>query len=248
MKFNTIMMKAFIFTLLSMAAAFYAAGGTDSTKAETFLWPIEGKNAGEGIISKPQEYIGQELNIDDLFIGAEEGAVVVAPENGTLDSYFIGYNTSLSTGTSMRMETGDHSFDSMLKEARNEKYSYPVQYKYVTGTIGLKTEDGKTIYISGLEGGIPLKTGMPIKKGDIIGTAGYAYKGFDQPHICLSITEKGTISDPMSPFGLRTSFIGPKAVAIPDTLSSEEAIEDYRILMASIREAYRNKRFGATMK
>ena len=138
------MMKAFIFTLLSMAAAFYAAGGTDSKKAETFLWPIEGKNAGEGIISKPQEYIGQELNIDDLFIEAEEGAVVVAPENGTLDSYFIGYNTSLSTGTSMRMETGDHSFDSMLKEARNEKYSYPVQYKYVTGTIGLKTEDGKT--------------------------------------------------------------------------------------------------------
>lgn len=238
MKFNTIMMKAFIFTLLSMAAAFYAAGETDSTKAETFLWPIEGKNAGEGIISKPQEYIGQELNIDDLFIGAEEGAVVVAPENGTLDSYFIGYNTSLSTGTSMRMETGDHSFDSMLKEARNEKYSYPVQYKYVTGTIGLKTGDGKTIYISGLEGGIPLKTGMPIKKGDIIGTAGYAYKGFDQPHICLSITEKGTISDPMSPFGLRTSFIGPQAAAIPDTLSSEEAIEDYRILMASIREAY----------
>ena len=35
-----------------------------------WVWPVEGRNAGEDILYSPQQYIGEERNFGDLFIGA----------------------------------------------------------------------------------------------------------------------------------------------------------------------------------
>lgn len=52
-----------------------------------FLWPIKDAHAGEGILYTPQSYIDGELNPAGLYIAAPEGAVVVAPCDGTIDQF-----------------------------------------------------------------------------------------------------------------------------------------------------------------
>ena len=46
-----------------------------------FLWPIKGTDAGSNIISRPQHYVDNELNFDDLFIAADEGVEVISPSD-----------------------------------------------------------------------------------------------------------------------------------------------------------------------
>jgi len=56
------MKKIIITTLLALVAL---AGQAK----DVWLWPIKGQKAGEGVIYRPQDYIGEEFNFDDLFIG-----------------------------------------------------------------------------------------------------------------------------------------------------------------------------------
>ena len=46
---------------------------------ESWLWPLEGHSAGDDVLFVPQQYIGNELCFDELFIGGEEGTAVLAP-------------------------------------------------------------------------------------------------------------------------------------------------------------------------
>jgi len=64
------MKKIIITTLLALVAL---AGQAK----DVWLWPIKGQKAGEGVIYRPQDYIGEEFNFDDLFITALEGTQVV---------------------------------------------------------------------------------------------------------------------------------------------------------------------------
>jgi len=41
-------------------------------QAQSLTWPVAGKSAGEDIIVKPQGYVGDKLNFDQLFIGGEK--------------------------------------------------------------------------------------------------------------------------------------------------------------------------------
>ena len=43
---------------------------TAQTAGNIYQWPIEGAKAGEGILYRPQDYIGDEYNFDKLIIGA----------------------------------------------------------------------------------------------------------------------------------------------------------------------------------
>ena len=56
---------------------------------DNFLWPIPGKQAGDDILYRPQDYIGvadgvnqAELNFDHLISGAPLGTPVVCPVDG----------------------------------------------------------------------------------------------------------------------------------------------------------------------
>ncbi|MBR3709329.1 MAG: hypothetical protein IKM99_00005, partial [Bacteroidales bacterium] len=79
------MRKNFQFFILLLLASNFAVG------QETFLWPISGKQAGEGILYRPQDYIGvadaqtqAELNFGDLIIGAPLGTPVLCPVDGKI--------------------------------------------------------------------------------------------------------------------------------------------------------------------
>lgn len=48
-----------------------------SVDAQELLWPMAGKKAGENILYKPQAYIDNKQVFDQLFIGGEEGDIVL---------------------------------------------------------------------------------------------------------------------------------------------------------------------------
>ena len=223
---NTMKRILTILTILVLSLPSYAQ----------LLWPIKGANAGSNIISRPQHYVDGELNFDEIFIAADEGVEVVSPSDGTVVSFGINYLHSLNTSTSYSVES---TFDEAILEVTAEADLSKINPKYLSGQVGIRLSDGRKIYISGLRGNVRFKTGMKIKKGDLLGTAGYAYKAFEEPHICLSIsTAKGTPDDPMTPFGLETTFVAPGEIVIPDVLTAEEAQEDFNILMDAYVELY----------
>lgn len=200
------------------------------------LWPVKGTDAGSNIISRPQHYVDGELNFDEIFIAADEGAEVVSPSDGTVVSFWISYLHSLNTSTSYSVES---TFDEAILEVTAEADLSKINPQYLSGQVGIRLSDGRKIYISGLRGNVRFKTGMKIKKGDLLGTAHYAYKAFEEPHIGLSIcTAKGTPDDPMTPFGLETTFVAPGEIVIPDVLTPEQAQEDFNILMDAYVELY----------
>ncbi len=210
---------------------------TSSTRADAqLLWPVKGAEPGEGIICKPQQYIGSEMNFDDLFITAEEGTEVVSPCDGTLINYIIDQQTSLVTLYTSRLP--ELTFDEGISEVIKEN-KLKVPSKYVCGSLGIRMNDGRKLYISGLTGNVRFKTGMKISKGDLLGKVGYAFKEFDEPHISLSIsTSGGKTDDPMTPFGLETTFIAPGEMIIPETLTPEQAQQDFTVLMDAYQEIF----------
>lgn len=198
-------------------------------------WPISGAQAGENIIGRPQQYIGGELNYDEMFITATEGTDVICPENGIVSHISAIYKESMLYGTSFT--SFRNTFDEMINEARNDEYSKNINCKYISGAISITLDDGRHLHISGLTGDIPFKTGQRVSKGEIIGQVGYAFKAFAEPHIMISLSARNsTPDDVMAPFGIESTFVawtGPK-----EFLSESEAKEDISILIEAFRECY----------
>ena len=67
-----------------------------SLQAQSLQWPIAGKKEGEDILSRPQAYIGNELNYEDLVIGAEPGTAVLCPADGVIVSVGAVYQKDMN--------------------------------------------------------------------------------------------------------------------------------------------------------
>ncbi len=202
------------------------------------LWPIAGAETGEGLIYKPQQYIDDELVYDEIFITAEEGTAVVSPADGTISHVNVGL--SLSMNYSLSYHSSGLDFDEMIEEILNggEEVMYP---EYLSGHVAIKLDSGYTCHISGLRGKERLKTGMRIHKGDTLGIIWKSYHKIREPHIDISISRYGKASDPMSPFGLDSSFIPPQEMKIPEHLTAEQAHEDLTVLFNAYEECYPSK-------
>ena len=67
----------------------------------------------------------------------------------------------------------------------------------------------------------------------------YWEPAIDRPHIEVSVSNKDTTpGDSMTPFGLETTFVPAGAVVIPDSLTVEQAREDFRALMDVLEAEY----------
>ena len=64
---------------------------------DIWLWPIEGKKAGEDILYRPQDNIGEEFNFDNLFIAAPEGTRVLCPADAVVGFYTLNYHFTLTS-------------------------------------------------------------------------------------------------------------------------------------------------------
>ena len=221
------MKKYYLSMLLSLAALPVAA---------QWLWPVKGVKTGEGIVYRPQDRIEKELNFSDLFIAAPEGTEVVSPADGTIANLSIDAPATLTQMITYGNDGG--TFDkSRAKVEKTEKT--PIPMKYVNGSLTLRLADGRKIHIGGLRGDLPLKTGQRISKGQTLGTVAYAYRQIGQPHISLSVSSKdGKADDPMTPFGLKTTFKKATPITIPQTLTVKQANEDFDFLIAAMKECY----------
>jgi hypothetical protein len=178
-----------------------------------YTWPIENSKAGENIIYKPQDLIGNELNFDNLIVGADYGAKVIAPESGEIVNVSYIFNKNLSYVFSKRVDLMNvPDFAGYDIKLRNDFASkFLVDSKYVSLSLIVKTYDGKTYFLSGLRPIVPLKSGSNITKGDIIGKVGYCYGKIPKPAIMFSVSINSKPADPMGVFGLSTTFIPPKS-------------------------------------
>ena len=205
-----------------------------------WLWPIKGYETGHGLAGWPQLEMGGELNFDNIFIAAPEGTEVVCPADGIVSHFSVGFHSSLTSSSSYHFDSDNFNaiFDELA--AKGEYKGLPVPAEYLCGDITIRTDDGRNIFISGLSGDVPMKTGMRLNKGDIIGEVKYAYHKIKEPHIMLNVYDRdGTVSDPMSPFGLKSTFKeGDESKAAPEWLTAEQAEKDFAILMETYKECF----------
>ncbi|MDR3651573.1 MAG: S41 family peptidase [Paludibacter sp.] len=189
------------------------------------LWPIQDAKQGEVILSKPQEYIGEELNIDNLIIGAKENTNVLCPKDGKIISISYIYHSSLAY--CIMVNSFDNverigEIDMFDKKKRIDITDYinkskkdkPVNAKFISVSITIAIAKGENYIISGLRPTKLYKTGELLKKGDVIGKVGYCYWKIDTPSICFSHSLSSKSVDPMSVFGLKTTFLPPKVSKI----------------------------------
>ena len=199
---------------------------------EPWAWPIAGQTAGQNILYRPQDYIGKELNIESLFIGVERGTQVICPADAVLNGIGIVYYPDLH---SVRMSNWANNLDSCTQKVRQNYSKKGVLPQYVTHQIALQIGD-KNLIITGLHVEHIAKSGTKIPKGTVLGTVEYAYHDISQPHIGISIS--GRNPDPMSPFGLKSTFKPDSRQKAKAVLSRAEAEDDYRKLASSVREIY----------
>lgn len=209
---------------------------TAQTAGNIYQWPIEGAKAGEGILYRPQDYIGDEHNFDKLIIGAKPGTNVVSPCDGVITHVTMKYYLSLNKSFSNNSWKG--KFEDIIAQNKESMAKKMQDAKYLSYMYFIKSNDGKTICISGLRTDTPFATGQKVKKGEVLGQAHYCYKKIPEPSICLTIDKGGKPDDPMTPFGLETTFIPPVKQKPKAVLTRAEAIADYRQMASSIKEIY----------
>ena len=209
---------------------------TAQTAGNIYQWPIEGAKAGEGTLYRPQDYIGNEHNFEKLIIGAKPGTNVVNPCDGVITHVTMIYYLSLNKSFSNSSWKG--KFEDIIAQNKESMAKKMQDAKYLSYMYFIKSNDGKTICISGLRTDTPFATGQKVKKGEVLGQAHYCYKKIPEPSICLTIDKGGKPDDPMTPFGLETTFIPPVKQKPKAVLTRAEAIADYRQMASSIKEIY----------
>nr|MCR4848402.1 S41 family peptidase [Bacteroidales bacterium] len=210
---------------------------------ENYLWPIPGKQAGEGILYRPQDYIGvadartqAELNFGDLIIGAPLGTPVLCPVDGKIHSALLGYRNSWSCSyICFDQQTGNFEQDSLILLEWDRMPKDKIQYTNLT--VSVQASDGKTVVLDGIRSKRLFKKGEMIHRGDTLGTVGFLYKKIKQPCISVHVAKNSKHVDPMTPFGLKTTFIPPK-VNNKTQLTREEAQADIDGMMAALEDAF----------
>lgn len=221
-----------------LSAAFAVAmlcHASAQTPAQTpYLWPIKDAKAGEGIIYAPQSYIDKELNSSSLYITAREGSVVVSPADGTITNHSMIYIPRLSVSNAWKMSERQ-SFDARKADIiANGEYDETIDPRYIVGDLTIRAADGATITISGLSGDEIFKTGQRIERGTPIGRVARVYHKIEEPAIDVSIAK----GDPMTPFGLKTTYVAPEAIKPVVSLTKEQAAEDFTVYIDALKECF----------
>lgn len=160
--------------------------------------------------------------------------MVLAPTDGVITRISIGYRQSLVSSRSYRCENGFSRTISALLDRVDKS----VNSKYLNGTLGISIGGGKMLYINGLVGDVAFKTGQRIWRGDTLGYIGYSYHKISKPSICIEISLNSKVSDSMSPFGIKSSFIPPAEIKPITSLTPKQAKEDFKVCIDAFKEAY----------
>lgn len=179
-------------------------GGVWAQEQSSLLWPIKGQETGTNILLRPQDLLDHETNYGKLVIGAKEGTEVIAPADGEVSSINLIYFSSLNSCRGYNIDD-ETTVDGMRRKLEADP-NLPDPIKFINGSISLKLDDGRRIDIEGLRGYISFRSGERVKAGTVLGTVSYVHQQIGEPHIGLSISQNRRNIDPMTPFGLPTTF------------------------------------------
>ena len=130
-----------------LSAALFLTFSLSLAAEDIWLWPIEGRKAGEGILYRPQDRIGEEFNFDNLFIAAPEGTRVLCPADAVVGFYCLNYHFTLTSSSSFGAP--DKPFDEVVAEGKEEWRARGMDVRAVSIFMGLQIGD-KTLWITGL--------------------------------------------------------------------------------------------------
>ncbi len=202
-----------------------------------FVWPVVSEKTGENILFKPHDYIQNELNFDRLIIGTKEGDILVAPVDGIISDFNYVYFVSLDDIISERpVKLNDTK--NRLTFSKNNNNITEIDPQYVSAMVSITMQDRKKVYISGFKPVRPFKTGEQISKGDTLGYASFVYHKIPTPAIAISVSQNGKPSDPMSVFGLKSTFRKPTDVKPKEKLTSKEMEQDLSIIVEALKEGH----------
>lgn len=207
------------------------------THAQTsdFTWPVKGKKAGENILYAPQSYIDKKLNLGELFIGANLTDTIVSPIDGEVETMGYYYLQSLDYSVGFRNPINNFTEDcKAIADASKGEF----KKNFINVSIGIKGTNGLMVYIGGLEAITAFKTGTKIKKGQVIGLARYSYHKVPTPSITISISKYTKPADPMTPFGIKTTFKQPTKQVVKTILSPDEMTIDLNIFTEALVEGF----------
>lgn len=221
------------------AAALLLAASIHGVNAnpDSWTWPVAGQKSGSNIICQPQQYIDREQNKSAMFIGCREGAPIVSPVDGEIVTlqicriFTLAYHTAYDYNAAEEMRPQTEAIASGSNPA--------IDSRHLCGLISIRLDDGQTLTITGIDITPGFRTGQRIHRSDNIGTAGYSYHKIGSPSICISVSDRnGNVSDPMTPFGLPTTYIPPQSIAVKRQFTEEEARRDILTVTAVMKEAY----------
>lgn len=211
-------------------------GGVWAQEQSPLLWPIKGQEAGTNILLRPQDLLDHETNYGTLVIGAKEGTEVVAPADGEVSSITLSFNPGLYSCNSYSFD-GETTVDGLRRQLEADPNVRDPK-KYINGNISLTLNDGRKIDFNGLRGNISFRSGQRVKAGTVLGTVSYVYQKIGSPHIAISMSKGGKAVDPMTPFGLATTFKEATPFTPPAKLTRQQANEDFDFFIQSIHECY----------
>lgn len=203
--------------------------------AQSMLWPVAGKETGTDILCKPQEYLEQQLNFGSLFVGGSEDDWVVSPADGVIQNIGIVYMNDLNSLLYGSFDPAKTLDDNL--RATDFKRGLDPKYNNVSISIALK--DGSRLNISGLRGDTRFKTGQNVCAGDTLGRFAYSYKAYKEHSLKISISGRdGKAIDPMTPFGLVSTFVAPGKLTRENPMPVEKLREDLSVLEAAFCDLY----------
>ena len=219
----------------TITAALIMLSWVSFAQTSDFIWPVKGKKAGENILYAPQSYIDKELNFGKLFIGGNIGDTIISPVDGVITICSYCYRQDLVYMNSFRAPVTNFE-DDITNIAKESKGKY--KRKYINYCIGIKLTAGVNVYVSGLNPIRNFKTGEKIKAGDVLGSMWHSLPQITEPSINFSISKKSKPADPMTPFGLTTTFKPPVCKAPKLIITEEEMKTDLTVFVNALKEGF----------
>ncbi|MDE6140254.1 MAG: S41 family peptidase [Alistipes sp.] len=215
----------------------FATAIQNVNSSPVWTWPVAGKQSGSNISYRPQQYIDKEHNTASMFIDCREGEQILSPVDGVITALCICRARALTYNQVYQYDPGKELRPQAERIAAESGQS--ADSKYLCGVISIRLDDGRTLTISGIDIAPGFKTGQQIHRSDKIGTAGYSYEKIGSPSICINVSDQNhRVSDPMSPFGIPSTFIPPTSIAVRQTFTADQARRDILSITAVLKEAY----------
>lgn len=202
--------------------------------AQTWTWPMAGHKAGENIICAPNSHIENEFNCCDLFIGGNEGDIVVSPVDGVIKQIHILYYQRFGIQKAFNHDNNKTWKENIARIAPLVNHDA----HFLSGNITILIADGRVIDIAGLNGDYQFVVGQTVKVGDTLGTLAYSYKGIPKPSLLIAVSLPNHIaSDPLSPFGVESNF-HLDIEEREDPMPADKMREDLTVLEKAVLELY----------